>query len=465
MINALSLRARLTIWYTVVLVVALVLFGVNVLLVEQRLGLRRMDEQLDQLHATLMKVLRGELEEGGTLEDAAKEALDTVGAPGIAAAVLDDRQHPLAPPVGDTSATDLSLHPGPDAVATTVQATAVLWRVHARVERVSAKTGDAAILVAVARPMTDISREESGLREAMLLGFPVALLLAGAGGLWLATVGLSPITRMAEQAARIQPNGLEDLGETGRRDELGKLARAFNGLVARLRAALQTERQFMADASHELRTPISVVRTAADVALARDHRDEADYRETLSIVRDQSRQLSRLVEDMLTLARADAGGFHLRPVSLYLDDVVADCRRAVAVLAADRGISIRTAPTDVEIPYEGDEQLLRQLVVNLMQNAVQHTPRGGTMSVETTVDADGIDIRVANTGCAIPPADQDRIFDRFVQLDPAREGSGTGLGLPIAKWIAEAHGGRLILESSGPDGSVFLVSLPRSRSN
>jgi len=462
MIGALSLRARLTIWYTVVLVLALGLFGLNVLVVEQRLGQRRMDEQLDELHATLMKVLRGELEEGGTLNAAAKEALETVGAPGMAVAVLDEHWRPLAAPVGDVSLAELGPRPWPDAAATTVQAAAGPWRVHARRERVSARTGEASILVAVARPMSDVSREQGSVREAMLVGFPLALILAGAGGLWLASVGLAPITRMAEQAARIQPKSLEDLGESGRRDELGKLARAFNGLVARLRNALQTQQQFMADASHELRTPISVVRTAADVALARDHRDEEDYRETLSIVRDQSRQLSRLVEDMLTLARADAGGAQLRTVSLYLDDVVADCRRAVAVLAADRGIAIRTTPTDVEIPYNGDEQLLRQLVLNLMQNAVQHTPQGGSMSVDTEVWADRVEIRVTNTGHGIPEADRERIFHRFVQLDPAREGRGTGLGLPIARWIAEAHRGHLILESSGPEGNVFLVTLPRS---
>ena len=118
----------------------------------------------------------------------------------------------------------------------------------------------------------------------MLVGIPIALLLAGAGGLWLASIGLRPITEMAQRAARIPLTGIEDLGQADRTDELGQLARAFNGLVARLRAALQTQRQFMADASHELRTPVSVVRAAADVTLSREHRDEAEYREALAIV-------------------------------------------------------------------------------------------------------------------------------------------------------------------------------------
>ena len=146
----------------------------------------------------------------------------------------------------------------------------------------------------------------------MIVGIPIVLLLAGGGGFWLASVGLRPITDMAQQAARLSLTGMEDLGPADRTDELGQFAGAFNGLVARLRAALQTQRQFMADASHELRTPVSVVRTAAEVTLSRDARDEGEYREALAIVGDQSRRLGRLVEDMLVLARADAGGCPLR---------------------------------------------------------------------------------------------------------------------------------------------------------
>ncbi len=164
---------------------------------------------------------------------------------------------------------------------------------------------------------------------------------------------------------------------------------------------------------------------------------------------------------MLVLARADAGGYQLRPTDLYLDDVVADCRRAVAVVAAEREVTVHAAASDA-VPYYGDESLLRQLVLNLLQNAVQHTRRGGGVSIEVQGDSRHVAIRVADGGPGIAVADQGRIFDRFVQLDPARSGSGAGLGLPIARWIAEAHGGTLVLEASGPDGSVFCASLPPS---
>jgi signal transduction histidine kinase len=266
---------------------------------------------------------------------------------------------------------------------------------------------------------------------------------------------------MARRAASIPPTGLEDLGQTQRTDELGQLATAFNGLVARLRAALQTQRQFMADASHELRTPVSVVRATSDVMLSREHRDEVEYREAIAIVGGQARRLGRLVEDMLVLARADAGGYPLQPVDLYLDEVVADCRRAVDVLATERGVTIRSSGGP-DISFRGDEDLLRRLVLNVLQNAVQHTPSGGSVAVDIERDRQDVKIRVTDEGHGIPPDDQRRIFDRFVQLDPARRGQGTGLGLPIARWIAEAHRGTLVLERSGPQGTTFCVSLPVS---
>jgi signal transduction histidine kinase len=299
------------------------------------------------------------------------------------------------------------------------------------------------------------------MQEAMFVGFPIALLLAGAGGLWLASVGLRPITSMARLAARLPPTGLEDLGAPPRDDELGQLARAFNGLVARLRTALHTQRQFMADASHELRTPVSVIRTAAEVTLSRDHRDEAEYREALAMAGVQARRLGALVEDMLVLARADAGGYPLHPVDLYLNDVVDDCGREVGVLAANRGVTVASTGT-VDVSVRGDEHLLHRLIVNLMQNAVQHSPTGGTVSVAVTPNGSCVHVRVTDTGAGIPEGDRERIFDRFVQLDPSRRADGAGLGLPIAKWIAEVHEGSLSLESSGPGGSTFCLVLPTS---
>ena len=260
----------------------------------------------------------------------------------------------------------------------------------------------------------------------MIVGFPIVLLLAGVGGFWLASIGLRPITDMAQRAARIPPTGMENLGDPIRTDELGQFARAFNGLVARLRAALQTQRQFMADASHELRTPVSVIRTAADVTLSREHRDEAEYREALAIVGDQARRLGRLVDDMLVLARADAGGYPLRPVDLYLDEVVADCRRAVDVLATERGVTIRSAAAAGDsVPRRrgsaaaaGAERAAERRAAHAAGRRGRGRRPAGAGAVQ--------DPRDATRAPGFPPRIRQRIFDRFVQLDPARRGQGAG---------------------------------------
>jgi two-component system OmpR family sensor kinase len=453
--TALSLRARLTLWYTLALLIVLCLFGANVLWQQRRIGTRRVDRELEALTATLTNVMQDELNEQDELSTAAVESITTVTAPGRALAILDVQGRTLG-----ARWSGLELHDpwpagnaGPD--VRTVGTPAGAWRVHAR----SHAFGDRTLVLLVASPMADVLREQHEVQEAMLVGIPIVMLLAAVGGLWLASIGLRPITDMARRAARIAPTGLEDLGQIDRSDELGQLADAFNGLVARIRATLQTQRQFMADASHELRTPVSVVRATADVMLSRDHRDEAEYREAMAIVGGQARRLGRLVEDMLVLARADAGGYPLRPVDLYLDEVVADCRRAVDVLAIERGVTIRSDGA-AEIPFRGDEDLLRRLVLNVLQNAVQHTPAGGSVGVDVKQEREAVRIRVTDEGGGIPAGDQQRIFDRFVQLDAARRGQGTGLGLPIARWIAEAHSGTLELEQSGAGGSTFCISFP-----
>jgi signal transduction histidine kinase len=412
--RALSLRLRLTVWYTFSLLVVLCL-GAAVVLREQRaVGLRRVDRELAALTATLTSVVRDELRETGDAGTAAEEARATVNAPGRAVAILDAAGRPLAarwdrlnlgtalPSAESGNRVWTAASPGGD------------WRVHASPQQFEKRT----LVMLVAAPLSDVRREQHEVQEAMLIGIPIVLLLAAGGGLYLASVGLRPITE-----------------------------------------ALRMQRQFMADASHELRTPVSVVRAAADVTLSRDHRDEAEYREALSIVGGQAQRLSRLVEDMLVLARADAGGYPLRPVDLYFDELVADCRRAVDVLATERGVTIRSVGA-TDIPFRGDEDLLRRLVLNVLQNAVQHSPPGGNVAVELGREPGRVRLRISDSGPGIPAADQARIFDRFVQLDAARRGQGTGLGLPIARWIAEAHRGTLVLEASGPAGSTFCVVLP-----
>jgi signal transduction histidine kinase len=411
-VTLLPLRPRLTVAYTIALLAVLVVFGGIVLWQQGRIGLRRVDRELVGLTGTLTNVLRNELTEDANPAKAAEEARKAVTAPGRAVAIFDASGSPLAARWnGLTLPSTAMLN---TAQVVTVDTPAGAWRV--RVTRETFDTTPLALLVA--SPLTDVHREQREAREAMLIFIPIILLLAAGGGVYLASLSARPIAE-----------------------------------------ALRVQKQFTADASHELRTPVSIVRATAEVTLSREHRDESEYREALAIVGGQARRLGHLVEDLLVLARADAGGYPLRPVDLYLDEIVVECQRAVGALAAERGVTIR-AEQSPEIPFRGDENLLRQLVLNVLQNAVQHTPTGGSVGIDLRCEAGAVTVRVSDSGPGIPDQDQHRIFDRFVQLDSSRRGQGTGLGLPIARWIAEAHHGTLVLEHSGPDGTTFCLALP-----
>jgi heavy metal sensor kinase len=454
LVGSLSLRARLTLWYSLALLAVLGAFATIVIWQQGRIGLRRVDRELDGLTATLTNVLRDELSEMPNPAEAAAEVQRTMAVPARALAIFDDRGAVLAANWSGLRP-DTPIAMGDDPQMWTAATSSGTWRIH--LQPMSADKGMFFLLTAA--PLADVLREQHEAKEAMWVGIPIVLLLAAAGGLWLASIGLRPITDMARRAEALAPGGMEDLGPSDRSDELGQLARAFNGLVERLRQTLRTQRQFMADASHELRTPVSVIQSTADVMLAVDQRPDSEYREALSSVASEARRLGRLVDDMLVLARADAGGYSLRREHVYLNEIAVDCRRTVEVLARKRDVSVGTFASG-DVPFCGDESLLRRMMLNLLQNAVAHTREGSAVIVDVSPNGREACIRVTDEGDGIPESDRDRIFDRFVQLDSARRSAGVGLGLPIARWIAEAHGGSLDLEASGAGGSTFRIILP-----
>ena len=287
----------------------------------------------------------------------------------------------------------------------------------------------------------------------------VALAVAAAGGLVVGYQTLRPLSDMATQAQAISERDLSARLHTRHRDdELGLLAATFNGVLDRLASALHGQRQFMADASHELRTPVSVIRTTAQVTLGGSGRVENEYRESFEIVTEQSARLARMVDDMFLLSRAEANTVPLIREHLYLDDLVAECARALRVLANDREVTVVTEG-DSEVAFCGDNMLLRQMVANLLENAIRHGRPAGTVAATVTHTPTDVTIRITDDGDGVPPHEQARIFRRFVRLSTGT--AGAGLGLPIARWIAEAHGGSLVLASSGPEGSCFVVCLPR----
>jgi signal transduction histidine kinase len=281
---------------------------------------------------------------------------------------------------------------------------------------------------------------------------------------------------MGRQAERISASNLDErLSTENPRDELGGLATVLNGLLGRLEAAFRHEqkvaeqqRQFMADASHELRTPVAALSTVADVVLAQKNRDPAELEEALDIVRGEAHRLGRLVDDLLFLSRADAGELPLRRENLFLEEILQDSARAARGLAVSRGVRLNSAPAE-ESPFVGDSHLLRRLVMILIDNAIKYTPTGGEVSLSLERDdaARQYRIVVQDTGAGVPDWATERIFERFFRAEASRarvdehdRGGSAGLGLAIARFTAESYGGSVQLEATGPGGSRFVVTLP-----
>jgi heavy metal sensor kinase len=316
--------------------------------------------------------------------------------------------------------------------------------------------------VVAAEPLDTVIASLQVARRVIFFGLPFLLLIAGVGGYLLAGRSLAPLASMAEQTRRIGGDTLHTRLAVGdAADELQVLAASFNELLARLDQSFESMRRFVADASHELRTPISVIRGEADVALAHE-RPSAEYRESLGIILDESRRLSRLVDDLLNLARADAGHVRLEVREFYFNELLADACRSVQSAALARRIQLECQCCG-DVPFHGDEELLRRLMVNLLDNAIRYTPPGGKVSVSLETAGAELRVRVRDTGVGIAPEEAPHVFERFYRIDKARsrEGGGFGLGLSIVKWIAESHRGAVALSSRPQEGSVFTVTLPR----
>lgn len=449
-----SIRARFTAWYSGVVLVVLVVGAVVVALVQERRGLNRLDEDLSRMMLTLHGMMREEFGEGHDVRRAATEASTEMALPDRAVAIADPEGQFIVAWGRDIRSPGWPLLRGLPHLRTEPFASGQY-----RVLRERLDLQDKHYVAAIAAPLAALDADNSALRSALGWGILVAMLVAGAGGWLVGREPLRPLGDLARQAKAFtgqMPVGRLTVPHPG--DELGVLAAAFNGLLDRLASVIDAQRQFMADASHEMRTPVSVVRTTAQVTLARDGRREDEYRESMAIVGEQAERLSRLVDAMFLLSRAEAHGVPLQREPVYLDDIVSETARALRVLAATRDVTVDDTSGDGEISFVGDDRLLRQMVSNLIDNAIRHATRGGTVGVSLRASGREATIRVSDNGRGIPESQRERIFERFARHQP--DYSGAGLGLPIARWIADAHGGRLVLESTGPSGSVFVVSLP-----
>jgi heavy metal sensor kinase len=462
-----SVRGRLTLFYVSVLAAALIVVGTLIYLLLARALFVRVDENLRAGLGIAATSLSNDLEEGQSYRDAARSTVAEQASSAQMLAIYDGSGR-LISESGRDPELDIRL---PDGDA--------LSDAEPIVETVLERDGDdrhrlafrkvsippAQYIVVVGADLDPMDEELAFLRRILAYMVPIALALAAVGGWFLARKSLSPVVAMADRARRI---GVENLSErlpvANPRDELGRLAETFNELLGRLEASLGQQRQFMADASHELRTPVTVTRTAATVALQQEHRDEADYRDALRIVEQQAARLSRVVDDMFTLARADAGSYPMRVVPMYLDEVIDEIVRASRVVAATKNVAVDAAVVP-SAAFTGDEELIRRMIANLVDNAVRHTPGGSSIRVELDETDAGYAIAVKDKGPGIPAEIRERIFERFFRGDGSRRWSahdGAGLGLALARWIARAHGGDVVLARSSPSGSTFVISLPSS---
>jgi heavy metal sensor kinase len=454
-----SVRTRLTLWYATVLALSLIAFAVLVYYAAANIFYARQDELLRSTAETVASAYVQELEEEQSVAKANEVVLAQMVFPNRYVEVVDADGRVVAWS-GNLAGHQFTIPPGTLGEAQQRGSFVVLNGL--RVAVVPLSPGKQLGFASVAEPLSVVDEGLRRLRRDFFFGVPLILIFASLGGYFLARKSLLPITLMNQQTQRITAENLSaQLDVANPRDEVGQLAVTINALLARLDAAFQEQKRFIADASHELRTPLAVLRGETEVALQQE-RVITEYKESLALIKDEAERLSRIVENLFLLARqpVDAPSMITEPVRL--DRLIADCVRAAQVLATQKGLRLTINGALRAITVNGDDEMLKRMLLNLLDNAVKYTPPGGDISVGlSSQDGDAL-IVVTDTGIGISAADHVRIFDRFYRVDKARSRGlgGAGLGLSIARWIVEGHDGSLSVESALGRGSVFTVELP-----
>jgi two-component system OmpR family sensor kinase len=319
-------------------------------------------------------------------------------------------------------------------------------------------------VVQVAHVLTEQERLNAGLIRTLLTLVPIALLVAGIGGVFLTDRALRPVRNITQAAAQIGAEDLSQRLEVTGEDELGQLATTFNGMIGRLEeafrrleAAYEQQRRFTGDASHELRTPLTAIKANTSFALCGEHTPE-DYRDALKAADEAADTMTRIVQDLLLLARSDSGQFQMSLTPADLDDVLGRAASAIRDRSA-APIHVRLAekPTGVQ----GDSHHLMRLFLNLLENAARHTPGDGSITVTVMPGRDRVTVTVEDTGEGIPPEHLPHLCERFYRVDSARSRAqgGTGLGLAICQSIVAAHGGTMSFGSEVGKGTTVTVTL------
>jgi len=459
------LRVRLTLWYGTALAVILVTFAV-VLYAEMDRGLKgQVDRSLEEAAATAVRSL--ELHRFGPFlqfEDLADQF------PELA---LLENFFQIFSPTGKITIQSPNLKSRDIPLSRTAleqafkgQTTLESVRFHGEspLRLISVPIIYEGTLINIVQVGTSLQPVEETLHRLLiilLVTVPVALVAALAGGWFLAGRALRPVESITLAAQRIAAGDLNQrLSVPRSSDEVGRLAVTFNEMIARLEASFRQVRQFTTDASHELRTPLTVLKGETELALRRP-RSAEDYELVLESSLEEIDWMTRIVDKLFFLSRADLGEVKMESIPVRLDTLAEDIQRQATLLGQDQDVQV-TLGTVTPATVQGDELRLRELLLNLVDNAIKYSRPGGKVEISLVSEENTARLSVLDHGIGIPPEVQARIFDRFYRADDARVHAkkGTGLGLSICKWIAEAHHGWIEVQSTDGEGSQFTVVLP-----
>jgi heavy metal sensor kinase len=450
-----SVRVQLTLWYVAAMTIVLAVYAAAILAYVSRSASEALNQQLRgdfQFAAAMVE----QTPDGG-ITWSSEGSIDEerpwlqVWSPEGELLYRNDQAEQRPVPARDL----ISL---PDDTVVTIPTADVPLRVLSRRGRIASKP----VVIQVARSEGPMRQQIRDVVLILLLGLPLAVATAGLGGYTVASHALSPIERMTERAQTITADRLSDRLPVGNPDnEMGRLARVFNATLGRLEASFDQMRRFTADASHELRTPLTAIRSVGEVGL-RGRRDEVAYRAIIGSMLEEVDRLSGLVDRLLTLSRSETGQAKLSIEAVSLKELAESVSADLAVLAEEK-----TQPVIVEPQGSpqalGDRVMLRQALINLVDNAIKFSPNGSRIMIRVFESSGKAVVEVVDSGPGIPAAARDRIFDRFFRATSASaDAGGSGLGLSIAKSAVEANGGTLTLERSGDDGSTFRISVPLS---
>jgi len=453
-----TLRYRLTAWYCFALGGVLLLFGVSLYAVVRHHLVHHHDEPLRASAFTILNILA----EQDDCHDLTAQQIERLGRVGNLALIHEDRGEktmffrspelfggPLEPVV-----TGLQLKNEADPQFELIQIGTDPWRILSLPYQT--RTGRHGV-IRVMENMGDIQDTLGALRIGLLVLAPVGLLISSLGGYWLSGKALAPVGRITAMAQEIEASDLDKrLPHPGVDSEIGRLVDTLNRMFGRLDASFASMKRFTADASHELRSPLATMRNTIDVMLERPRTPE-EHQATLQSIGEEVTRLSLIVDDLLLLARVDAGRIPLAMEPVRLDRIVEAQVEAHKDQANSAGVTLE-AELSSEAMILGNERWLHQLLGNLIGNALKFTPREGRVVVALVEVEEGVLLAIDDTGPGIPDTDLGKVFDRFYRVDQSRSrnaASGSGLGLAIAAWIAEVHGAD-IRAMNRPEGGASL---------